>query len=156
MSHLLSLFQIKTVRSAWVFLFGSGLMFLFGIYQAASFSVYSPSAESGFGAVFFSVWFVVIGAYMALASWGLWSANGRAFLIAQERIPVRGNRTVFWYLKFLFACYAAAFGTVFLCGVLSLAFIGTAGLEAMFKPEGGFYLLAAGLAWSPLVFRYLK
>ena len=157
MVRILSLFQIKTARSAWVFLVGSGLMFVFGAYQVITSPSYPPGDPRGnFETTFFSFWFLVAGTYIAIASWALFSIRGRAYLTAQEKIPIKGNRTVVWYLKFLFACYAAAFATMMLLGVLSLPFAGYAGLEAMFSPESGLYLLIAGLVWSPLVFRYLK
>lgn len=157
MTQLLSLLQIKTVRSAWVFLVGSALMFVFGAYQAVVSSAHAlAEARSHFDILFFAVWFFLTGAYVGIASWALYSTEGRAFLVAQENVPVKGNRTVFWYLKFLFACYAAAFATLFLWGILSLPFAGYVGLEAMMSPESGFYFLAAGLVWAPMIFRYLK
>lgn len=157
MTRILSLFQIKTVRSAWVFLVGSGLMFAFGAYQALTSPAYPLGDPRGnFEVTFFLFWFVVLGAYIAVASWALFSVRGRAYLAAQEKIPIKGNQTVLWYIKFLFACYAAAFATMMLLGVLSLPFAGYAGLEAMFSPNSGLYLLIAGLVWSPLIFRYLK
>ena len=157
MTRILSLFQIKTVRSAWVFLVGSGLMFAFGAYQALTSPAYPlGDPRNNFEVTFFLFWFVVLGAYIAIASWALFSVRGRAYLAAQEQIPIKGNRTVLWYIKFLFACYAAAFATMMLLGVLSLPFAGYAGLEAMFSPNSGLYLLVAGLVWSPLIFRYLK
>ena len=151
------MFQIKTVRSAWVFLFGSALLFLFGAYQAA-FSPAFPPGDPGrdFEITFLSFWFLIAGIYMAVASWALFSAKGREHLEAQEQIPIKGNRTMLWYVKFLFACYAAAFATMIFLGILSLPFAGYAGLEAMFSPNSGLYLLIAALLWSPLIFRYLK
>lgn len=157
MTRILSLFQIKTVRSAWVFLIGSGLLFVFGAYQATM-APSHPAGEPGayFEITFLSFWFLVSGAYMAVASWALFNEKGRAYLQAQEQLPIKGNRTILWYLKFLFACYAAAFATMMLLGVLALPFAGYAGLEAMFSPNSGIYLLVVGLFWSPLIFRFLK
>jgi hypothetical protein len=157
MTRILTLFQIKTVRSAWVFFFGSALLVLFGAYQAAT----SPAYPSGdprrdFDITFLSFWFVIGAVYMGIASWALFSEKGRRYLEAQEQIPIKGNRTILWYIKFLFACYAAALATMMFLGVLSLPFAGFAGLEAMFSPNIGLYLLVAGLVWSPLIFRYLK
>lgn len=108
MTRILSLFQIKTVRSAWVFLVGSGLMFAFGAYQALTSPTYPLGDPRGsFEVSFFLFWFVVLGAYIAVASGALFSVRGRAYLAAQEKIPIKDNRTVLWYIKFLFACYAA-------------------------------------------------
>jgi len=157
MTRILSLFQIKSVRSAWVFLLGSGLMFVFGTYQAVTFPSYpSGDPRGNFETTFFLFWFLVAGTYIAIASWALFSVKGRAYLTAQEKIPLKGNRTVLWYPKFLFACCAAAFATIMLLGILLLPFTGYAGLEVMFGPESSLYFLIAGLFWSPLVFRYLK
>ena len=157
MTRILSLFQIKTVRSAWIFLFGSALLFLFGAYQTALSPAFSPGDPGrDFEITFFSFWFLIAGIYMAVACWALFSAKGREYLEAQEQIPIKGNRTILWYVKFLFACYAAAFATMMFLGILSLPFAGYAGLEAMFSPNSGLYLLIAALVWSPLIFRYLK
>mgnify|MGYP001821619564 CR=1 FL=1 len=157
MTRILTLLQIKTTRSAWVFLVGSGLLFLFGLYQVLT-TPSIPSAEPGayFEITFMSFWFLASGAYMAIASWALFNEKGRAYLQAQEQMPIKGNRTILWYLKFLFACYAAAFATMMLLGILALPFAGYAGLEAMFSPNSGIYLLVVGLFWSPLIFRFLK
>jgi hypothetical protein len=157
MTRILSLFQIRTVRSAWVFLIGSGIMFIYGAYQALT-SPPLPTEEprDDFEIVFFSFWFLITGIYMAIAAWALFSVKGRSYLATQEQIPTKGNRTLLWYIKLLFACYAAAFATMMLWGVLSLPFAGYAGLEAMFSPKSGLYLLIVGLVWSPLIFRYLK
>lgn len=158
MTRILSLFQIKTVRSAWVFLVGSALMLAFGVYEAIEYGAYPLGDPRGnFEMAFLSFWFVVAGLYIAIASRALFSAEGRAFLAAQEKIPIQGNRTVLWFVKFLFACYAAAFATLMFLGVLSLPFAGFAVLfEAMFSAKTSLYLLIAGLVWSPLIFRYLK
>ena len=157
MTRILSLFQIKTVRSAWVFLFGSALLFIFGAYQVALSPAYAPGdPRRNFEFTFLSFWFLIAGIYIAIASWALFSAKGRKYLEAQEQIPIRGNRTILWYLKFLLACYAAAFATLTLLGVLLLPFAGYAGLEAMVSTNSGLYFLITGLVWSPLIFRYLK
>ena len=157
MTRILSLFQIKTVRSAWAFLFGSALLFLFGVYQAALSPAYQPDDPGkNFENVFLSFWCLVTGLYMMVASWALFSTKGREYLKAQEQIPVKGNRTILWYFKFLFACYAVAFATMMFLGILSLPFAGYAGLDAMLSQNIGLYLLIAGLVWSPLIFRNLK
>jgi hypothetical protein len=157
MTRILGLFQIKTVRSAWVFLFGSALLFLFGIFQMVMFPAHTASDPGrDFEITFLSFWFLIAGIYMAVASWALFSARGREYLEAQELIPIKGNRTILWYIKFLFACYAAALATMMFLGVLSLPFAGFAGLEAMFSSNFGLYMLIAGLVWSPLIFRHLK
>lgn len=157
MTRILSLFQIKTVRSAWVFLIGSGLLFIFGAFQVVT-DPQLPEEESAkyFEIIFLSFWFFVSGAYMAIASWALFSEKGRAYLKAQEQVPIKGNRSILWFLKFLFACYAAAIATVMLLAVLALPFAGYAGLDAMLSHNSGVYFLVVGLFWSPLIFRYLK
>ena len=157
MSRILSLFQIKTVRSAWAFFIASTLLFLLGVYQAvASSFAWSNDPGQEFDITFLLFWFFILGMYIAIASWALFSKKGREFLETQQQVPIRGNRTVLWYLKFLFACYAAAFATMLLLGILSLPFAGYAGLDAMFSPNSALYLLAAALVWSPLIFRHLK
>lgn len=157
MTWLLGLLQIKTVRSAWILLVGAGLLFVFGLYQIGSTTEYAfKDPKSHFETTFLLFWFLLNGTYMAIAAWALYSEKGRSYLSLQKRTPVKGNRNILWYIKFLFSCYAAAFATVMFLGILSLPFAGHFGLEAMFSPNGGTYLLIAGLIWSPLIFRYLK
>lgn len=131
---------------------------LFGIYLEgfnirALWALLGYTFFLGIGTMFMLFWIIPIG---AIAGGMYEKRSNKACVAAQENIPIKGNRTVLWYLKFLFACYAAASATMVLLGVLSLPFAGYAGLEAMFSPESGLYLLIAGLVWSPLVFRYLK
>jgi len=157
MKRILSLFQIKTVRSAWVFLVGSGLMLAFGAYMVLTSPTYPPDGPMGnFEVTFFFFWLAVLGSYVLIASWALFSVRGRAYLAEQEQITIKGNRTILWYIKLLFACYASALATMILLGVLSLPFAGYAGLEAMLSPNSGLYLLIAGLVWSPLIFQRLR
>jgi len=155
MTRILLLFQIKTVRSAWVFLIGSGAMFLFVIYLNSPYSS-SRSLESSFSVIFDIALFLITGAYTAIASWALFSEEGRAFLTTQEQIPIKGNRTVLWYIKFLFACYAAGIASAIFLSVVALPIVGYAGIEAVFSIQGLLYILLLSLLWSPPIFRYLK
>jgi hypothetical protein len=151
MTRILSLFQIKTVRSAWVFLAGSGLLFAFGVYQAVT----APK-DLEIPTAFLMFWFLVSLTYMVIASWALISKKGRSYLKAQEQIPIKGNRGVLWFIKFLFACYAASLATIMLLSILTLPFAGYSVQQAMFGPFIGLYLFITGLVWAPLIFRYLK
>jgi len=155
MTRILLLFQIKTVRSAWVFLIGSGAMFLFVVYLNSPYSS-SGSSESGFSVIFDIALFLITGAYTAIASWALFSEEGRVFLTTQEQIPIKGNRTVLWYIKFLFACYAAGIASAIFLSVMALPIVGYAGIESMFSNQGLLYILLLSLLWSPLIFRHLK
>ncbi len=151
MTRILSLLQIQTLRSAWVFLAGSGLLFFFGVYQALDIYQYPH-----FEITFFAFWFLVTGIYMVVTSWVLFSEKGRMYLKAQEQIQIKGNRGLLWLIKFIFACYAAAIATIMLLGIMALPIAGYAGFDIMLSPNRGMYLLFAGLIWSPLFFRYLK
>jgi hypothetical protein len=155
MTRILLLLQIKTVRSAWVFLIGSGAVFLFVVYLNSPYSS-SRSSESSFSVIFDIALFLITGAYTAIASWALFSEEGRAFLTTQEQIPIKGNRTVLWYIKFLFACYAAGIASAMFLSVVALPIVGYDGIEAMFSKQGLLYILLVSLLWSPLIFRYLK
>jgi len=93
---------------------------------------------------------------MAIACWALFSKKGQSYLKAQEQIPIKGNRGILWFIKFIFACYAAALATIMLFSILTLPFTGYSVQEAMFSHQIGLYLLITGLVWSPLIFRYLK
>ena len=155
MTRILLLFQIKTFRSAWVFLIGSGAMFLFVVYLNSPYSS-SRSSVSSFSVMLDIALFLIAGAIMTIASWALFSEEGRAFLTTQEQIPIKGNRTVLWYIKFLFACYAAGVASAMFLSLMALPIVGYAGIEAMFSKQGLLYILLPSLLWSPLIFRYLK
>jgi len=87
--------------------------------------------------------------------------NSRKLLI--ERRP---KRTLFWYGKFVFACYAAGFAS-FLLLFASLLFASTLWVSAAdftgrwFFPTDdrigplGWLIVVLGAAWSPLVWRRL-
>ena len=155
--RILNIFQIKTVRSAWIFLASSGVMLVFGIYQILiAWSSYPiNNSIASIRIISFLFWFLVPSAYIAISSWALFSNEGYAHLTIQEKIPIRGNRTILWYIKFLFACYAAALATMMLLGIILLPFISYAGLDIMFD-HNNLYQFIIGLAWSPLIYRYLR
>jgi len=155
MTRILLLFQIKTVRSAWAFLIGSGAMFLLIVYLNSPYSS-SRSSESSFLMILDIAWFLTAGAFVAIAAWALFSEEGRAFLTTQEQIPIKGNRTALWYIKFLFACYAAGIASSMFLSVVALPIVGYAGIEAMFNKQGLLCILLLSLLWSPLIFRHLK
>lgn len=101
-------------------------------------------------------WFLLTGSYMAIAVWTLLSDRGKKYLAIEEQTIATSGRNLLWYAKFLFACYAAAFASMMLLGVLALPFAEYRVLEAMFRPNAGGYLLLLGFFWAPLIFRYLK
>lgn len=155
MERLLRLLQIKPTRSAWIFLFGSAAMFLFTTYISLG-GFTGWATPSRFVLLTLAPWFLLTGAYIAIAIWALTSARGQQYIaIKQERI-VTARRNWLWYGKFLFACYAAAFASFMLLGILALPFAEHRVFEAMFRPNGGYYLLFLGFLWAPLIFRYLK
>ena len=154
MQRILYFLQIKTIRSAWVFLFGSGLLFIFGIYQLIAYpQIFSESPTKYFEIVFFSFWFLVTSTYIAIGCWALFSNKGKEHLKEQEKTAIKRN--IFWFFKFLFACYAAAFATIMLLGVVSYPFVGHEGF-LFSSPNRGIYFLISGLVWSPLIFKNLK
>ncbi len=155
MERFVRFLQIKTARSAWIFLFGSAAMFLFAAY--IGFGGVSSSGEPSRASLsIIAPWLLLTGFYMAVAVWTLKSARGQRYLaIEQERVTY-SKRTLLWYGKFLFACYAAAFASMMLLGVLALPFAEYRVFEAMFRPGVGGYVLLLGFFWAPLIFRYLK
>ena len=155
MERLVRILQIKTPRSARVFLFGSVVMFLWGVYILLG--GFSSSGRASWGALpILAPWFLISASYIAVALWTLLSARGQQYLAIEQERMATAQRNWFWYGKFLFACYAAAFASFMLLGVLALPFAEHRVLEAMFRPYGGYYLLGLGLLWAPLIFRYLK
>lgn len=153
MTSVLTFLQIKTHRSAWMFLVGSVLMFLYGIYHFYFFDSVSDNFSKGFS----GLWFLVTGAYVGLATWALFSKKGQAFLSEQEKLESHGPRTLWWLIRFLFACAAAAFATLMLISVLALPFLGLGSFETiLFGKFSLWYELAIGLVYAPFVNRYLK
>jgi hypothetical protein len=155
MERLVRFLQIKTTRSAWVFLFGSAAMFLFTAY--ISLGGFNSSGEPSTVTLLIGLpWFLVTGSYMAIAIWALISDRGKKYLAVEEQTIATSSKNLLWYAKFLFACYAAAFASMMLLGVLALPFAEYRVLEAMFRPGVGGYVLLWGFFWAPLIFRYLK
>ena len=153
MTRILKLFQIHTFRSAWVFLIGSGILFIYGLYQSLIYTNQILNLEI----TFFAFWFLICATYIAIASWGLFSKEGKIYLESQEKIILKNKKNIYWYFKFLFACYAAAFATMILLGVISLPFTGHSGFDAVLNsPNRGLYLLVCGLIWAPQIFKNLK
>ncbi len=58
--------------------------------------------------------------------------------------------------KIFFACYAVAFVTAMLIGVLTLPIVGYTEFKIMTGPNSGLYLSVMGLLWSPLIYNYLR
>ena len=158
MQRILNFLQVKTIRSARVFLIGSGLLFVFGVYQLVMYpQILSEPATKHFQIIFFSFWFLVTATYVVIGYWALFTKKGKEHLKAQEKILIKGSRNIFWYFKFLFACYAAGLGTLIASDVLLLPFVGLSGIDGIFgSHKKGLFLLVSGLVWSPLIFRYLK
>lgn len=158
MQRILNFLQVKTIRSAKVYLIGSEILFFFGIYQLVMHpQILSEPSIKHFEITFFSFWFLVTATYVVIGCWTLLTEKGKEHLKVREKIVIKGNRNIIWYFKFLFACYAAALGTMIALVVLLLPFVGFSGIDGVFgSPKQGLYLLVSGLVWSPLIFRNLK
>ena len=158
MQRILTFLQIKTTRSAWVFLLGSGLLFLFGIYQLVMYpEIITKPSIIYFERIFFTFWFLITATYIAIGYWAIFSEKGKEHIKAQEKITIEDKRNILWYFKFLFACYAASLGTMIALIVILLPFIGFSGADGVFgSPNQGVYLLVSGLVWSPFIFKHLK
>jgi hypothetical protein len=148
MTAILRVFQIKTFRSAWSFLIFSCFLFVLGLFYFFS--------ASNLGAEFVVSWLILVGLYVVIAAWALFSTTGKEYLQSQEDAPLNKSKGVLWYPKFLFACYAAGFATMFFLAIAVLPIFGTYLIIALFEPGGAIYILAAGAIWSPLVFKHLK
>lgn len=61
-----------------------------------------------------------------------------------------------WYLKWIFASYAAAFGLYLLASILLLPLVGYELLLSMTSPKGPIYLLGLMVVTGPLIFKRLK
>jgi hypothetical protein len=68
----------------------------------------------------------------------------------------RVKRSGFWYVKLVFAVYAAGFASWVLLMVISLPFGGFEFGERWLRPYAGVQMLVLGLAWSPLIWRQLR
>ena len=105
---------------------------------------------------FYSIWFLVTGAYISLGGWALFSINGRSFLSRAEKEITPGSYDFFWYTRFLFACFGIAFATIVLMSTVFLLLLGPIELHKLFVTDGGIYLTAFGLMWAPFIYKYLK
>ena len=72
-------------------------------------------------------------------------------------IPKNG-RSFFWYVKFIFACYAAGFGVAMLLFLISMPVAGLAWLtERKFGVEPlGVGIFVFGAAFAPVIWRRLR
>lgn len=70
--------------------------------------------------------------------------------------PSPAKRDASWYIKWVFASYAAAFGLFLLVALACLPFFGSSPLTLLVSPVGGFVVLVTAAVLSPLVYRYLK
>ena len=130
-------------------------MFLFGVYVLLG--GFSNAGGASWSALpILAPWFLISGSYIAIALWTLFSARGQHYLAIEQEQMATVRRSWLWYGKFLFACYAAAFASFMLLGVLALPFAEYRVLEAMYRPYGGSFLIFLGFLWAPLIFRYLK
>ncbi len=66
------------------------------------------------------------------------------------------KRSLLWHLKWLFACFAAAFALFLATLVVSLAFSGPAFGEWWSSPIGHIAMFAVAVALSPLIYRRLR
>jgi len=67
------------------------------------------------------------------------------------------RRTAFWYVKWVLACYGAAFGIFLLALIVSLPFVGVRLADwVLLEPSGRFGLFVVMLAVSPFIFKHLK
>lgn len=159
--RILRLFQIKTVRSAWVFLVGSVLMFLFPIYilLAHPEQIAPTPAELVSDVAFFSAWFVAAGSYIALASWALFSSAGRHYLMELEARPIEAHPTL-WplilrVLKVLFASYALTIVT-FVAVLLSAFTLDRQDIIEWVVDHLVLFTALSVLCWFPIMWRNLK
>lgn len=149
MRTILLIFQITTVRSAWMFLvFSAGFLLgvLYLVFTEADFVEGDPFVWVHRGAV------AVLSVYVGVAGFALFTEKGRKIVSELERTP--RERTVIWYVKAFFACYAVA-GAVFIILMPVTMIFGEAGDEFLVEY---FYLFwgVAMLAAFPLIYKYLK
>jgi hypothetical protein len=158
LKKVLDLMHIKSVSSAWVFIGAFGLLLLTIVYE----QIVSPSgmyagSEDDIDAFLPVIGLIVMSlAYIGISSWALLSSGGRKLLAEQEKISDQTGRTIAWWPKFLFACIAAAFMSLILVEAFVLPLIGQNGVDLVSGPNSWMYFLIVGLAWSPLVYRFLK
>ncbi len=122
MHRILHFLQIKTIRSAWVFLVGSGFLFLFGIYQLIKYpQIFSKSPTQYFEIIFFPFWFLITSIYIAIGYWALFSIKGKEHLKEQEKTSVKGNRNIFWFFKLIcMLCRSFCNYNVFRCCIITI------------------------------------
>jgi hypothetical protein len=100
------------------------------------------------------LWILITGAYVAIATWALLSKDGRSFLNEEKEADQKSK--FLWYLKLIFACYAAALATFIFVGVALLPVVGFSVLDAAVESGAGLLLLLVGLLWAPFISKHLK
>ena len=157
MERILDFFQIITPRSARLFSIGSVALFVFGIF-ACRYALMSGLYRGSLSYLitFYSIWFLVTGAYIGLGGWALFSEKGRSFLSEARKESSPGRRSPFWYLRFLFACFGIAFATILLMSTVFLLLLGPTVLDKLIVTDGWIYLTAFAFLWAPFIYKHLK
>lgn len=65
------------------------------------------------------------------------------------------RRTLWWYVKFVFACQAAGFALWMLVAVVAMPFVGPRLFNLPFEGQGYFFFLLY-LVCAPVVWKYLR
>lgn len=157
MERILDFLQINTPRAAKVLLTGAVALFVAGIFtcrEALQSGLYSESLS--YLITFYSIWFLVTGAYISLGGWALLSGKGRNYLSKAEKESAPGRHGFFWYLRFLFACFGIALATIVLMSTVFLLLLGPIVLHKLFVTDGGIYVTAFALLWAPFIYKYLR
>jgi hypothetical protein len=150
MRTILRIFQITSVRTAWLFfLFSMGFL-LYVLYLV--FTEADIAARDPFEGVH-RIAVAVLAVYVSVAGFALFTEEGRKIVSAFEHTPRR--RTLAWYVKALFACVAVAIAISIACMPLAAIVLGSAADDFLGEY---FYALwgAAMLVAFPFVYRYLK
>jgi len=66
------------------------------------------------------------------------------------------KRGLLWHVKWIFACYAAAFGLFLFAFTVSFPFVGVAFADWWLKPTGSLAMLVVAVAASPIIYKRLR
>jgi hypothetical protein len=75
---------------------------------------------------------------------------------SEKEPEITFKRGPLWYLEWVFACYAAAFGLFMLISVITIPFMGNAFVDWWFEQSGSLTMFAVAIAASPFIYRRLR
>ena len=154
MEKLFSFIQLKSRRSAWTFFVCSLLLLIIGIIRIPAMNSIAKIHSSNAEYYMIAGWIFISLIYLSIATLALFTERGKMAILNIESSPLN-KRGVFWYLKFLIACYALAVASLMVTLVAAIWAMGPDVTDVLMGRNGMYISILFMAIWSPLVYRKL-